>query len=151
MKDFHTSSKESSAQNFEAAGVAAEFACHTKDFHVKICEPSAQDLKAVGVTADLLDVFPRESSAPGLERAIAALPCPFKDDVSQGTNPHKRIKIKSGEEPSVIRFGEAEYRNHGISGSVMKPTREASKIMWLGDGDSSLVKGKASSGLLHKH
>ena len=144
VKDFHMSSKESSAQNLKAAGVAAEFACHTKDFHVKICEPSAQDLKAVGVAADLLDIFPRESSAPGLERAIAALPCPFKDDVSQGTDPHKRIKIKSGEEPSVIRFGEVEYRNRGVSRSRKKPTSEASKIVWPNGGDSSSVKNKSA-------
>ena len=144
VKDFHISSKESSAQDLKAVGAAAESTCHTKDFHVGPRELSAQELKAAGVTADLLDPFPQESSTPGLERAIDALPCPFKDDISQGTDPHKRIKIKSGEEPSVIRFGEAEYRNHGVSGSLLKPTREASKIMWPNDGDSSSVKNKSA-------
>ena len=66
-----------------------ETACNMEDFHISPKESSAQDLKAAGVTADFLDTFPQESSALGLERAIVALPCPFKDDVSQGTNPHK--------------------------------------------------------------
>ena len=88
-------------------------ACRTEDFHTSPKESSALDSKAAGVTADFLDPCPQGSSALGLEAAGTALLCPIKDDVTRGTNPYKRIKIKSGEEPSVIRFGEVEYQDHG--------------------------------------
>ena len=79
-----------------------------------------------------------------MERANVALPCPFKDDVSQGTNPRKRIKVKSGEEPSVIRFGEVECRDYGTFKAVMRPTSEAPRTTWLDGGLPSTVRERSA-------
>ena len=69
----------------------------------------------------------------------------MKDDVTRGSNPYKRPKNKNknGEEPSVIRFGEAECQNHDVPDAILKPTREAPKISWPVEDGASLVNDRS--------